>query len=180
MDSLLDRFFWLSLGCFIGYSVSQLKMIKLALDDVQLARGENKKNVVSTTTKSSSRWGNILLIFVIFLTAWAPFVSQKASNDVKTAMHKDILALCQHSQDNRDRHRKLTDQVYILTILSVKELYENHRLTPIERKQANNTINEANEFRKQMYQDLKPSKACKSYSTDANVVPPVLPQGTLY
>ena len=93
-----DRLLFLLLGVGIGFVIGyltrlarEMKDIKEELDEVDTIVKENLGNDHESNEDGFMRnpWvANVAILLVVGLTAWASFVSQKASNDVRNSQEQ--------------------------------------------------------------------------------------------
>lgn len=161
---LWDRVIWLAIGCFIGfvlgYIVRSLRDIKDKVDhmDEMVTEGDSSKweKKGEDGAFSQAFVTYICLALVVFLTAWAAFISQQASNEVKRTQEQ----LTHVTSCNR------TYLTQALEVLNGRTVYT--------RAQAEANINLQTSFNtflqvlahKPPYSLAKRTQAFKSYATD--------------
>lgn len=82
---------------------------------------------------------------------------------------KDI---CVSGVDTRNVQRATVEAVYELATSLLRRTKDAPPLTPEQVAATNRFIKKANEFRSEMYSQIKPSEACAEHVDDDNVKPP--------
>lgn len=95
-----DRLIYFILGCavgaIVGYIVASLRYIREELDEVDniVKHNGHRDDPPEGETRSRDERGamklsgsQVAILFVVLLTAWAAFASQKASHEAKTAQN---------------------------------------------------------------------------------------------
>jgi hypothetical protein len=173
-----------AVGFVLGYIVRSLREIKEGVDEVK--SHDQKHEIAEEVTKRVKGEGgfvripyvqDVLMIFVITLVVYAAWSTQGVNNDLQQNYHDDKVARCEAGQLNRDVQRKTVDAVYNLAISVVSQPGKNDPpITKSELAKTNAYIDRVNEFRQNMYDQIKPSPECEPYVDDKNVDPPTTPQ----
>lgn len=114
----------------------------------------------------------LVVVFVLFLDY---------RNDVQAEQQRereqaqDEIERCQAGVDSRDVQRKTVEAVYNLATGSIARNADDPPLTERELEQYNAYIDRVNNFREDMYAQIKPSKQCAPYVKDDHVKPPTPP-----
>lgn len=174
-----EKVAWLALGCAIGfvfgYIVARLREIKDKEDTIEAKVDSLKHNKDDETGAFRFSLTGLAVLLVVLLTAYAAFVSQKASNDVEDKQQSDKVALCQSGTESRDVQRDLVEAIYLLATGSLERPKGAKPLTNVEIQQYNAYIDRVNKFRADMYEQIRPTQTCAPYVEDKNVEPPTAP-----
>lgn len=172
---LVDRMFFMLIGGCIGfvfgYIVRSLREIKDELHvDEHLEKKRNEKGTLKVPSLSS-----IALFIVVLLTAYAAFMSQRASDAVQQNVREVQIARCQASVEDRIVQRATIDAIYNLATGLVDRRGREDILTPEQIERYNLYVKQVNSFRDDLYKQIRPSNECLPYVEDDNVKPPTKP-----
>lgn len=162
---LLERLIYFGIGCGIGFI---LGYISKGLREVQM-RLDERDEVGKINWELLSRFA---LGLVVALSAYAAFVTQDTSNDLKDNFTQDKISRCEAGVDSRNVQR---DTVQAIWELSVSVLARDPALPPLTEAEiigTNNFINQVNKFRREQFKAIVPSETCLDLVEDDSVPPP--------
>lgn len=176
-DRLESILIGIVIGFVLGYLTKTLREIKQELDEVDNKVSEMKDDKGAI---SFPAWRDALLMIVVFATAYAAILSQRASNDIEQRAEDELIGRCEAGVDSRNVQRSLVDAVYDLaTTIAAPSLARADELSVEDIREYNAFVREVNAFRSEQYDMIKPSEVCRPYVADESVNPPTEPFPTI-
>ena len=176
-DRLESIFIGIVIGFVLGYLTKTLREIKQELDEVDSKVSEIKDDRGAI---SFPAWRDAILMIVVFATAYAAILSQRASNDIKEQAKAELIGRCEAGVDSRNVQRSLVDAVYDLaTAVAAPSLARADQLSVEDIREYNAFVRRVNTFRAEQYNMIKPPQICEPYVEDESVNPPTEPFPTI-